>query len=674
MSSLIKGYNYDIFISYRQKDNKYDGWVTDFVNNLNSELETTFKEEISVYFDINSHNGLLETHDVDASLKEKLKCLIFIPIISHTYCDSKSFAWEHEFKAFVEQASKDKFGMKIRLPNATVVNRVLSIRIHDLDNEDIELCESVLKGALRGVEFIYKEPGVNRPLTRFDIESKNLNGTQYRNQINKVANAIKEIVSGLNAHSPEPVTVKKAASLNKDVPILKGNSIAVLPFVDMSSKKDQDYFCDGVTEEIINALVHIENFRVIARTSAFAFKNQQVDVREIGRRLNVETLLEGSIRRDGNRLRIMAQLIKVDDGSHIWSERYDCDMQDVFAIQDEISMAIVNNLKIKLLGENKGTIAKRHTGNLEAYNFYLKGTYCWQLMTMDGYRKALHYFEQALQKDPDYALAYIGFATVKIVSSVYGDVPPNEAFPKANEYITKALKIDNSLDEAYSALGVINTFYNWNWEEAERNFKHALQLNPNGSLIHVYYSFLLTCTGRHKEAIEESMRAQELDPLSYFISTFTGIAFAFAGRFDDAIKEYQTTLTINPNYFFAHNLLGVAYFGKSMLKEGVAELEKAAELSNGNPFALAFLVLGYYLTRKKDQAEKLFADLKKRSETEYVPATSIYLIHRIRGEEDLALEWLRKACTEHDASLLWYRIRQIRQNSKYLSLLKEMGL
>ena len=574
----------------------------------------------------------------------------------------------------MKRASKDKFGLKVRLPNGNVVNRVLPVRIHDLDNEDVELFDSVLRGALRGVEFIYKEPGVNRPLSRSDVESKNLNGTKYRNQINKVANVIKEIVSGLTADKTEPVTEKKEASITKDVPAAKGNSIAVLPFVDMSPKKDQDYFCDGITEEIINALVHTENFKVIARTSCFAFKNQHVDVREIGRRLNVETLLEGSIRKDGNHLRIMAQLIKVADGSHIWSERFDRDMQDVFAVQDEISLAIVNNLKIKLLGECKVTVAKRHTGNLEAYNLYLKGTYCWQLMTMEGYSKASRYFEQALQKDPDYALAYIGFATVKIVSSVYGDVPPNEAFPKANDYITKALKIDNTLDEAYSALGVINTFYNWNWKEAEVNFKHALQLNPNGSLIHIYYSFLMTCTGRHEEAISEAKRAQELDPLSYFINTFTGIAFAFAGQFDDAIKEYQTTLTINPNYFFAHNLLGVAYFGKSMLKEGVAELERAAELSNGNPFAIAFLVLGYYLIRKKDQAEKLFESLKKRSETEYIPATSLYLIYRMRGEEEMALEWLRRACTEHDASLLWYRIRQIRKNSKYLALLKEMGL
>jgi tetratricopeptide (TPR) repeat protein len=208
MASLIPGYEYDIFISYRQKDNKYDGWVTEFVDNLKRELEGTFKEDVSVYFDINPHDGLLETHDVDASLKEKLKCLVFIPIISRTFCDQKSFAWEHEFNAFIEQASKDQFGLKIKLPNGNVSNRVLPVRIYDLDSADIRLCESVLGGVLRGIEFIYTEPGVNRPLKPNDSADKNTNKTNYRNQINKVGNAIKEIIQGLSSVLAQEVKEK----------------------------------------------------------------------------------------------------------------------------------------------------------------------------------------------------------------------------------------------------------------------------------------------------------------------------------------------------------------------------------------------------------------------------------------------------------------------------------
>jgi len=213
MASLIPGYEYDIFISYRQKDNKRDGWVTEFVDNLNGELESTFKEEITVYFDINPHDGLLETHDVDASLKEKLKCLVFIPIISRTYCDPKSFAWEHEFKAFIELTSQDHFGLKVKLPNGNVANRVLPVRIHDLDIADIKECELVLGGALRGVEFIYKESGFNRPLKPDDDEKINSNKTKYRNQITKVTIAIKEIIEGLKALPV--VAVKESAKFKK---------------------------------------------------------------------------------------------------------------------------------------------------------------------------------------------------------------------------------------------------------------------------------------------------------------------------------------------------------------------------------------------------------------------------------------------------------------------------
>jgi dienelactone hydrolase len=213
VSSIIEGYNYDIFISYRQKDNKYDGWVTEFVDHLKKELEATFKEEISVYFDINTHDGLLETHDVDASLKEKLKCLVFIPIISRTYCDPKSFAWEHEFKAFVEQASEDQFGLKIKLPNSNVASRVLPVRIHDLDDNDLKQCELMLGSVLRGIEFIYKEPGVNRSLSPKDNEEKNLNNTNYRNQINKVALTVKDIIESMKI------------SISPDQAIRKGNHV-----------------------------------------------------------------------------------------------------------------------------------------------------------------------------------------------------------------------------------------------------------------------------------------------------------------------------------------------------------------------------------------------------------------------------------------------------------------
>ena len=458
-------------------------------------------------------------------------------------------------------------------------------------------------------------------------------------------------------------------------------SIAVLPFVNMSPEKDQDFFCDGIAEEIINTLSHIEGFKVIARTSAYAFKDKQVDIREIGRMLDVETLLEGSIRKDSKRLRVTVQLIKVADGSYIWSERYDREMKDLFAIQDEISLAVADSLKFKLLGETQAMIAKRRSENPEAYILYLKGTCCYQMLTPEGLKKASEYFGQALKLDPGYALAYVELGYIIWLGSMWGSIPPGKAYPQINEYVKKALKIDNNLAEAYSLLGTINTFYYWDWKEAEQNYIRALQINPNSPIIHTSYSVLLSFTGRHKEAIPEAKRAQELDPLSSYINARAGMAFQMAGLYDKAIEELQMALTLNPHFFFTHLNLGAAYFAKSMYREAVDEYKMAFDLSNGTQMAVVALGLGYYQIGEKVQAEKLFDSLEKRSETEYIFSTIFYLIYRLRGAEDIAFEWLKRACDEHDtfltflkALLHYHPLFLFPEGSRYMVLLKEAGL
>src|SRR4030042_771716 len=378
MSSIIEGYNYDIFISYRQKDNKYEGWVTEFVNNLNKELEATFKEDISIYFDENPHDGLLETHNVDKSLEDKLKCLIFIPIISQTYCDLKSYAWQHEFCAFNKLTREDRFGRDIKLTSGNVASRILPVKIHDLDPEDTELLETELGGVLRSIEFIYKSAGVNRPLrANEDHPQDNLNKTYYRDQINKVANAVKEIITSLKKQSQNPEEAVK-----KDLKDKSGNkkdlrtkliigsvtalaliilcilfipklikpkeqlekSIAVLPFRNDSPDEQYTYFIDGIMDEILTNLQSIKDIRVLSRTSVEQYRDQKTkSIPEIAKELGVNYIVEGSGQLAGNLFRLRVQLIMAATDKHLWAkpfEQENPEAQDYFKIQSQIAQAI----------------------------------------------------------------------------------------------------------------------------------------------------------------------------------------------------------------------------------------------------------------------------------------------------------------------------------------------
>jgi tetratricopeptide (TPR) repeat protein len=354
-------------------------------------------------------------------------------------------------------------------------------------------------------------------------------------------------------------------------------------------------------------------------------------------------------------------------------------MKDVFAIQDEISKAIVDNMKIKLLGEVKTGIVKHHTENLEAYNFYLKGRYYSEMMTDEGFMKAFEQFELALREDPYYALAYTGLATVYWYKTYWGNGSPGDLYPRAKELSDKALEIDNNLAEAYSLLGCINMNYFWNWRLAERNFKQALKLNPNSALGHFYYSFLLTFTGRKEEAISEARQARELDPLSCHINGLTSFIFYSAGQYDEASEIARMTVTMNPNYFYPHHVLGMIYSAKSKIPEAVAEFEKASELSGKSSFLMAELAVCYFEAGKQEDTQKIYNTLTKRSKDEYVSPMCFYTIHKIRGELDLAYGWLERACNEHDSYLIWANISPVERyripdDPRFKALLKKAGL
>jgi serine/threonine protein kinase/tetratricopeptide (TPR) repeat protein len=457
------------------------------------------------------------------------------------------------------------------------------------------------------------------------------------------------------------------------------NSIAVLPFTNMSTDPEQEYFCDGMSEEIINALSHIKELKVVARTSAFSFKGKNVDVRKIGRDLEVETVLEGSVRKVGSRLRITAQLINIADGYHLWSERYDRELDDVFAIQDEISLAVVEKLKVKLLRKEKAAIIKRHTEDKEAYSLYLRGRSLVNMLTEKGISKGIEYLNKAAQKDPDFALPAATLALSYTYRSHYGDLAPHVAYPKALELTKFALEIDNSLALAYAISGFIKAFYDWAWDMAGQDFRKALELNQNSADIYWLYSLYLTVTRRHEEAIITVKRAQELDPLSSSINSHVGQILYWAGRSEEAVDVLRETLSLNPDYFHAHWILGQIYSEKGMDNEALAEFESAAEHSGGNPMAVMSLATRYYTIGRKPQAEKLEKSVVERAKSKYVPPLCFFYFKLRHGDLDKAAMWLDTACTERDSLLPWVlespsKVSRIPDHPLFNAVLKKWGL
>jgi TolB-like protein/lipoprotein NlpI len=461
----------------------------------------------------------------------------------------------------------------------------------------------------------------------------------------------------------------------------KKPSIAVLPFANISGDKEQEYFCDGLTEELINALTRLGGLRVVARTSAFFFKDKNMKIRDIGRELGVENILEGSVRKSGDRLRITGQLVNVADGYHLWSERFDREMDDVFAIQDEITSAIVNKLKPKLLGKEKQRITKRQTGNVKAYDLYLKGRYFLNKRTEEGLKTALSYFEQATKKAPGYALAYVGLADVYSNLAIYCIWPPRKAYPEAKAAVLKALEIDDMLAEAHASLAAIKASYDWDWGESEKKFKTAIELNPSYPDTYIGYSGLLFSTARFEEAIREAEKALELDPLSLIINRNLGSNYLAAGHYDQAIEALQKTLEMEPNFPRTHLFLGVAYFQQSKYEEAIEEFERAREISAGrDPLAETAIGVTDALLGRRNEACEILDKLMERSKEAYVPSSCLGRLKLALGEIDQGFELMEQAYEERDFWLytlkteILFENLDLRSDPRYLALLKKMGL
>ncbi|MEK6782906.1 MAG: hypothetical protein AABY93_14500 [Bacteroidota bacterium] len=652
MPSIVPGYSYDIFISYRHNDNR-SGWVTEFVKALQEELAVTIKEPVSVYFDTNPHDGLLETHNVDKSLEGKLKCLIFIPIISQTYCDTKSFAWQHEFCAFNKLVKEDQFARDIKLSNGNVAGRILPVKIHDVDADDKTLLENELSGVLRAIEFIYKEAGVNRPLnSKEENSAKNQNQTVYRNQVNKLANAIKEILHAIRNPSAS-ITINHPVGLPDPHEIL--DSIAVLPFTNMSSDPEQEYFSDGITEEILNALAQLSNLKVAGRTSSFQFKNKNPDLRAVGNKLNVSTVLEGSVRRQGNKLRITVQLIKVEDGFHLWSERYDRMMDDIFAIQDEIASSIVDKLKITLLDKDRHRINKSHTKNTVAYDLYLKGSYELRKTTPEGIRNGMDLYKKAIQVDSSFSLAYAGLSTgyLMLASVFIAELTGKEAAELSKPYLDKALLLDPHLAEAHQQLAFYTLYHDWDFINAEKEYRRAHELNPGNSVITSIYVDFLNFIKKHDQALRFADEQLEKDP--YFPGPRKALCLYYLNRHQEAI-DFQRARIEQSNSYPHLFTYGFVTLSTGNFAEAIESLSEAMDIAQHRlPRILGWMGAAYAKLGRQDKANELLNELKERRKNSNAGSPNFFIavIYAGLGEKELALEWLTKAYEEHDWEMPW---------------------
>jgi serine/threonine protein kinase/Tfp pilus assembly protein PilF len=395
-------------------------------------------------------------------------------------------------------------------------------------------------------------------------------------------------------------------------------SVAVLPFKDMSPQRDQDYFCEGLAEELINALTQVHDLKVAARTSSFSFKGKDSDIREIGRSLSVAAVLEGSVQKAGNRLRITAQLISVSDGYHIWSERFDKTMDDVFAVQDEIAMAIVDRLAVKLQKGEKEKITKRHTQNKKAYNLYLKGRYFWNRRYKGDMIKAVRFYQKAISKDPNYALPYVGIADVFNIFGMWAYIHPRDAYTRSKTMLQKALEIDPELSEVYTSLGFMTAGYDWDFEAADRYYEKSIGLNPHNVYAHGWRGELLGVSGKTEEAKEELLLAIEDDPLFPLFRALFGIIISMGGEAEKGREHLLKALAMDPGQPMTYLFLGITFLAAPAVPEkAIQYLEKAVGF--GLTFGLGHLGVAYALAGRKQDAEGVLKRLGKIEREKFIP-------------------------------------------------------
>jgi len=455
-------------------------------------------------------------------------------------------------------------------------------------------------------------------------------------------------------------------------------SLAVLPLENLSADASQSYFADGMTDELITDLAQISALRVISRTSVMAYKGARKPLPQIARELNVDAVVEGTVLRSGDQVRITAQLIEASTDKHLWSQSYEGELRDTLALQNKVARAIADQIRINLTPQEQAALKDVKVVNPQAYESFLKGRYFWNKRTADGLNIALAYFNQAIEEDPKYAQAYSGLAdTYALLGDwQYAVMTPKEAFPKAKEAAIKALELDNALGEAHNSLAFVLEGFDWDFDSAGKEFRRAIELNPGYATAHHWYAWHLSLLGRYDEAIGEMRKAENLDPLSLIINADLAELLVLAHSYDESIQQSRKTIEMDPNFALAHNQLAQAYLQKHMYDDAVAELQKAVQLSGGSPTCIANLARAYAVSGKRSDAQELLSELKKRSNPGYSNASEIAIIYASLGDTDQAMNWLEKGYEErfNPGVLLRPGFDPLRSDSRFQNLVHRIGL
>lgn len=671
MPSILSGYEYDIFISYRHKDNKGEGWVSEFVRVLKSELESTFKEDVSIYFDANPHDGLLETYDVDKSLEGKLKCLVFIPILSQTYCDIKSYAWNHEFCIFNKLASRDSFGRDIKLRNGNTGSRVLPVTIHALDAEDRSLIEQELQTKVRSIDFMFRSPGVNRALRIEDKREENSSRLVYRDQINKVANAIKEIINGMKYPDRNPDMGYQGISGDENqsvVSLLKnrvGNeqemldkSVAVLPFVSLAQDTSQEYFADGITENILIQLASLRNLRVISRASVMRYKKTTKSAPEIASELGVKYLLEGSAQSHGNKVRINVQLVDAQKDHHVWAKAFVESLDDIFTIQGNVAEAVAKQLQSSLNPVENEKLKEIPTTNLDAYDLFLKGRHAFNQWGVDGYRTATEYFKNALAKDPEFKQAYSYLASsYSARMSWNGDLSPGEALLNINRYLEEAWR-RGPTDNDYLTKVFVEFFINKDFAAADKLLLKAIELGPNNATVYYTGSYLRCMMGRYPEALVLINAGKAIEPNTVAYFNYYGVYLYLLGEYNPAKTNFEEAIKLFPQVLRFYDHLGRVLLTMGNVEEGIKILKSGLRFTNVRPPSmLAYQAICHLYLQQDSIAQELLQELIERSEKNE-KGINLYIAHIYTAWNmpQEASAWMSKAELTNDIDLIWRHV------------------